>query len=121
MIKTALALAALVLIAATRPAPKPSPDAALFAEARRVTANQMRDPDSARFRNLRKVRSDMDQGWKVCGEINAKNAYGGYVGYRVFVYFPSVHQSLLRSEVSERLERSSEQITEENKLFLACD
>jgi hypothetical protein len=40
----------------------------------------MRDPESARFRNLRRV------GQTLCGEINAKNAMGGYVGYRHFHY-----------------------------------
>lgn len=35
----------------------------------------LKDPDSAKFR---------DQ-YGVCGEVNAKNALGGYVGYRRFI------------------------------------
>ncbi|HEX7385825.1 MAG TPA: hypothetical protein VF285_00935 [Castellaniella sp.] len=35
----------------------------------------LKDPDSAKFRNQ----------YGVCGEVNAKNALGGYVGYRRFI------------------------------------
>lgn len=35
----------------------------------------LKDPDSAKFRNQ----------YGVCGEVNAKNAMGGYVGYRRFI------------------------------------
>ena len=38
----------------------------------------LRDPDSATFRDLRKVAGG------VCGEYNAKNGMGGYEGYRLF-------------------------------------
>ena len=37
----------------------------------------------AKFQNLRIA--DFDGGKVVCGEINAKNSYGGYVGYKRFV------------------------------------
>ena len=43
----------------------------------------LKDPDSAKFQNLRIA--DFDGGKVVCGEINAKNSYGGYVGYKRFV------------------------------------
>ena len=43
----------------------------------------LKDPDSAKFQNLRIA--DFDGGKVVCGEINAKNGYGGYVGYKRFV------------------------------------
>jgi hypothetical protein len=107
--------------AAPRPTHKAAPDAALFAEAKRVTADNMRDPDSARFRNLRKVRSDFEQGWKVCGEVNAKNAYGGYVGYTSFVYIPIIHQALIRTDPTERAQLETNDIVAENKLFVGCD
>jgi len=35
----------------------------------------LKDPESAQFRNQ----------YGLCGEVNAKNAYGGYVGYRRFI------------------------------------
>ena len=36
------------------------------------------DPDSAKFRNVRKSILGY------CGEVNAKNAFGAYVGYKAF-------------------------------------
>ena len=41
----------------------------------------LKDPSSAQFQGL-----ELKAGGKVlCGEINAKNSYGGYVGFRPFV------------------------------------
>jgi hypothetical protein len=45
-----------------------------------VVAGQLKDPESARFKNL-KARED---GMYLCGEVNAKNSFGGYVGFRRF-------------------------------------
>ena len=44
---------------------------------------KLKDPDSARFQNVRLV--PYASGKVVCGEVNAKNSYGGYVGYTPFV------------------------------------
>jgi hypothetical protein len=41
--------------------------------------NSLKDPDSARFRNT------SVNGATYCGEVNAKNSYGGYVGFKRFV------------------------------------
>jgi hypothetical protein len=46
-------------------------------------ANKLKDPSSAQFRNVRLVKY-LD-GEVICGEINGKNSYGGYVGYSDFV------------------------------------
>lgn len=54
----------------------------LIADAKNALADKMRDPGSVQWRNVRVV--DYDGGHLVCGEYNAKNAFGGYVGYRVF-------------------------------------
>jgi hypothetical protein len=43
----------------------------------------LKDPASAQFRNVRVV--DHAKGKVVCGEVNAKNSYGGYVGFTLFV------------------------------------
>lgn len=43
----------------------------------------LKDPASARFQNLR-VQTH-PEGKIVCGEVNAKNSFGGYVGFRQFI------------------------------------
>ncbi len=48
----------------------------------------MKDPDSVKFRNIRFF-SHLVSGHEMpvtCGEFNAKNAFGGYIGYKHFVY-----------------------------------
>lgn len=60
----------------------PGTDAAKIHEAKRYASEHMRDPESAKFRNMR---LSMDEAI-VCGEINAKNAYGAYAGYQRFLY-----------------------------------
>lgn len=47
-------------------------------EAQEATAQKLIDPSSAQFRDVR---------WNdetVCGEVNAKNRMGGYVGFKQF-------------------------------------
>jgi hypothetical protein len=48
--------------------------------------NQLKDPGSAEFRYVGLVQHA--RGKVVCGQINAKNSYGGYVGYKVFAASP---------------------------------
>ena len=45
--------------------------------AREAVVDRLKDPESARFRNERVVGEDHF----VCGEVNAKNSAGGYVGF----------------------------------------
>jgi hypothetical protein len=49
-----------------------------------AVADQTRDPEAARFRRTFVVRHPHEDHDALCGEINAKNAYGGYVGYQPF-------------------------------------
>jgi hypothetical protein len=49
-------------------------------EARSKIASQFKDPDSVKFKNLR-ISKD---GMTVCGEVNGKNSYGGYTGFKLF-------------------------------------
>lgn len=48
----------------------------------------LKDPSSAQFRNVFLSRTD-EAVWQkeliACGEINGKNSFGGYVGFRRFV------------------------------------
>jgi len=60
-----------------------------FAEG--VIRGDLRDPESARFRD---VRRNTEKG-AVCGFVNAKNGYGGYVGEAPFiVYYSTIHHHL---------------------------
>jgi hypothetical protein len=52
----------------------------LEARAKRALETYLRDPFSVRLRNLRAGR-----GGAICGQVNAKNAMGAYVGFKDFV------------------------------------
>ncbi|WP_298698177.1 hypothetical protein [uncultured Brevundimonas sp.] len=63
----------------------PGTEAHQIREAEGVVSRELRDPTSAQFRNVRVV--DQVNGSRAfCGEVNGKNAYGGYVGFEPFVY-----------------------------------
>ena len=48
--------------------------------------DQMKDPESTQFRNLRLVRrvDSPEPRYNLCGEVNSKNSFGGYVGFQRF-------------------------------------
>lgn len=58
---------------------------AFVSQAKKQMAAELKDPDSAKFRNLAVYQPATGQGVALCGEVNAKNAYGAYVGFRKFV------------------------------------
>lgn len=76
-------------------------------EVKKTVANSLRDPESAQFRNVRVVElkkravfidgkaSQSTEGFVVCGEVNGKNGYGGYVGFRPFV--AGISESMVES------------------------
>lgn len=53
--------------------------------AKRKVPQSLRDPDSAKFRDVFAVATDKG-GLVVCGKVNAKNAFGGYTGYTSFMF-----------------------------------
>lgn len=55
------------------------PDYEYIAQGHQTVLNQLKDPDSAKFRGERRG------AFAVCGEVNAKNSFGGYVGFRRYV------------------------------------
>lgn len=59
-------------------------------------ASSLKDPGSAQFRNVEI--KPYGYGKVVCGEVNAKNSYGGYVGFAKFV--ASHEASMLESRDS---------------------
>lgn len=51
---------------------------------------QLKDPNSAQFRNVKiaKIRENVNEpkeSYAICGEVNAKNGFGGYTGFKGFV------------------------------------
>lgn len=48
-------------------------------DAEKAVTGKLRDPSSAQFRNARIVDDQV-----ICGEVNAKNAFGGYVGFEPY-------------------------------------
>lgn len=56
-------------------------------QALRNLAGGLKDPDSAKFRNVAIKRYE---GLRiVCGEVNAKNSYGAYTGFKKFAAGPT--------------------------------
>ena len=47
--------------------------------AKKAVSANLKDPESAQFRNIRETTPGF-----LCGEVNAKNAMGGYVGFKRF-------------------------------------
>jgi hypothetical protein len=75
---------------ADQPPPPPGPTvlhtAADFRrEARRALIDTLRDPASARFRDVR--RYPAPNGYTFCGEVNARNGFGGMTGFIRFQAF----------------------------------
>jgi hypothetical protein len=61
-----------------------------LSRSRDAVLRQLRDPASAQFRNVAVVRAKQGLSWAFCGEVNAKNGFGGYTG---FVPFYTVAES----------------------------
>jgi hypothetical protein len=57
----------------------------VISDAEQKVASLLRDPSSAQFRNVRHRVSETGANI-VCGEVNAKNAFGGYAGFQRFLY-----------------------------------
>ncbi|WFC43183.1 hypothetical protein [Pseudoxanthomonas sp. SE1] len=56
-------------------------------QAQRDIRASLKDPKSAEFRNL-SVNPGLSGVRVVCGEVNSRNSFGGYTGFRPFVYWP---------------------------------
>jgi hypothetical protein len=61
-------------------------DSSQFAGAKKAVIEKLKDPGSATFKDLAVSKNNK---YVVCGHVNAKNSYGGYVGFRRFVAFVS--------------------------------
>jgi hypothetical protein len=81
ILRSSLVVAALIVLApiASARTAKPSELAVI----KPVVSAGLRDPESARFRSVRFGAGENSS--LVCGEVNAKNGFGGYAGFTTFV------------------------------------
>jgi hypothetical protein len=68
----------------------------LHKEALETVASQLIDPSSAQFRNVRMVTTGEGKA-TLCGEVNGRNRYGGYVGFTPFSYDTGTRKAFLVS------------------------
>lgn len=61
----------------------PSKEDEAIAAVKAAAQEQLRDPASAQFTDIR-TRPGPGAGVKVCGEVNSKNGFGGYAGKQKF-------------------------------------
>jgi hypothetical protein len=76
-------------------------------EAKAFIIKDMLDPSSVQFRDV----STSDK--CVTGEINAKNSFGAYVGFKGFYYSAAKHWGQIRAEMPEPMTMSSAQFQRE--------
>lgn len=59
-----------------------------------VLLAKLKDPQSAQFRNVR----PSTDGLYLCGEVNSKNSYGGYPGFRKFYSLWQMNTASIQGE-----------------------
>ena len=63
-----------------------------FLRAKQAISEGMKDPDSVKFGKLFEGRGSSGK-QTICGEVNAKNGFGGYTGMTPFIYFVDTDQA----------------------------
>ena len=76
-----IAMAAVACSTALAQKPPAVDEAAL----RAAMDGSLKDAASARFRAIQHLPTEKPGVWNVCGQVNAKNGYGGYAGYSPFL------------------------------------
>lgn len=76
----------------------------MISKAKDAVSYDMRDPASAQFREVTyylrpSKKPDGEPMHVVCGQVNAKNAYGAYVGFRRFFWYDG-GSAMVQSETS---------------------
>lgn len=77
----------------------------LIQELKKPVLAELSDPVSAQFKDERLFSNWTLQGSALCGSVNAKNKFGGYIGFRAFRAFPGLAE--IETEFSESFKRSS--------------
>ena len=103
--KRYLSLMGVICLAACAGIDRVGSEVSLPATAQNIVAqavrDQMKDPNSVEFRNWHAFESQ--NGLLICGEVNAKNSFGGYVGFTHFVAHASPDGRLLTSPATSSL------------------
>ena len=62
----------------------------MTAGAKALISERVLDPSSLQYRKMRSVNGEVEgsKGPMLCGQYNAKNRMGGYVGFKDFIYDP---------------------------------
>ena len=63
---------------------KPLRSSKIFSQAKALAADRLRDPEATRYKDEYTAYQASNGDIIVCGTLNAKNAMGGYVGYKPF-------------------------------------
>jgi hypothetical protein len=66
------------------PTPPPPVEDLRIEKAKNAVLGSLKDPGSAQFKDV--MGSEVNGDFSVCGKINAKNAMGGYVGFKNFCW-----------------------------------
>ena len=74
--------------------------AAFVAKAKHVLTKNFKDPEGSRFRNVAVYRTNLGD-LSLCGEVNAKNGFGAFVGYRRF--YADLDNATLREDGDDTL------------------
>jgi hypothetical protein len=94
--RKSLICAALLIVAPTVADAQNAPT--LAKSANEIISRRLLDPASLQIRNIAVKTAISTNGQKVtilCGEYNAKNRFGGYIGFKQFVYEPAVLQGII--------------------------
>lgn len=75
-----------------------------------IISEDLKDSESARFQNLYGAKKEGESEILICGEVNAKNSYGGYTGYKKFYVEQSGKSRIAGSGMSNALRGASELI-----------
>jgi hypothetical protein len=60
-----------------------------------AATHDLLDPAAAQFRNVRFIKKALDKPTVMCAEINGKNRYGAYTGFRSIAVLGDEEHSLL--------------------------
>jgi hypothetical protein len=97
MLRVVVALAGLAAASPALSASTGGAAAPLAAKAKRIIAQRLVDPDSLTVRGVRVEKTSIDghQVELLCGEYNSKNRFGGFVGFKPFVYESAAMKGVL--------------------------